>query len=35
MDKMYIPGKYIKYELVGDRLYFKEHWPIINILYRG
>lgn len=35
MDKLYIPGKFIKYELVGDRLYFKEHWPVINILYRG
>lgn len=34
-DPRYIPGKFIKYERVGDMLYFdRPHGPII-ILYRG
>ena len=35
MDKLYAPGKFIKYEIVGDKMYFTDHWPIIRILYRG
>ena len=32
---MYIPGKYIRYELIGDTLYFDRPYGDINILYKG
>ena len=32
---MYIPGKFIRYELVGDTLYFDRPYGDINILYKG
>lgn len=31
----YISGKYIPYERVGDTLYFQDHIPHVNILYKG
>lgn len=34
-DPMYAHGKFIKYEKVGNTLYFDRPWGIINILYRG
>lgn len=32
---LYLPGKLIRYELVGDRLYFDRPYGRINILYKG
>lgn len=34
-DPMYISGKYIRYERVGDMLYFDRPHGHINILYKG
>lgn len=34
-DPLYQSGKFLKYERVGDVLYFDKHYPKINILYRG
>lgn len=34
-DPMYISGKYIRYEKVGDTLYFEKPYGHINILYKG
>lgn len=34
-DPMYLPGKYIRYERVGDKLYFDRPHDHINILYKG
>lgn len=34
-DPMYLPGKYIRYERVGDMLYFDRPHGHINILYKG
>lgn len=31
----YIPGKLLKYEQVGDKLYFAHNYGTINILYKG
>lgn len=31
----YIPGKMLKYEQVGDKLYFTHNYGKINILYKG
>lgn len=31
----YISGKYLKYELSGDRLYFDRNYGTVNILYKG
>ena len=34
-DPLYASGKFIKYERVGDMLYFDKPYGEINILYRG
>lgn len=34
-DPLYAPGKFIRYERVGDMLYFDRPHGKINILYRG
>ncbi len=34
-DSLYIPGKLLKYEQVGDKLYFTHNYGTVNILYRG
>lgn len=34
-DPLYIQGKFIKYERVGNTLYFDDTYGMINILYRG
>lgn len=31
----YMPGKLLKYEQVGDKLYFAHNYGRVNILYRG
>lgn len=31
----YISGKLVKYERVGNNIYFTENYPIVNILYKG
>jgi hypothetical protein len=31
----YIPGKLLKYEKVGDKLYFTHNYGKVNILYKG
>ena len=32
---LYAPGKFVKYERVGDNLYFDQPYGKINILYKG
>lgn len=32
---LYISGKYIPYERIGNTLYFTQHYPKISILYKG
>ena len=32
---LYIPGKYVKYKELGDRIYFTEPFKNLNILYKG
>jgi hypothetical protein len=34
-DPLYIRGKFVKYEQVGDKLYFSGPYGSINILYKG
>lgn len=34
-DPMYISGKFIKYEQVGDKLYFDKPYGKVTILYKG
>lgn len=34
-NEFYIPGKYVKYQEVGDRIYFTEPFPEVNILYKS
>lgn len=34
-SKYYLPGKLLKYEQVGDKLYFTHNYGRINILYKG
>lgn len=34
-NPLYTHGKFLKYERVGNTLYFDKHYPKINILYRG
>ena len=34
-NELYIPGKYVKYKELGDKLYFTEGFPKVNILYKG
>ena len=31
----YLPGKILKYEQVGDKLYFAHNYGTINVLYKG
>jgi hypothetical protein len=31
----YIPGKLLKYEKIGDKLYFTRDYGTVNILYKG
>lgn len=35
MDPLYQPGKYLKYEQVGDTLYFDRPYGLVGILYYG
>jgi hypothetical protein len=32
---MYIPGKLVNYEKVGEKLYFPVRYSQVNILYKG
>lgn len=34
-NELYIPGKYVKFKELGDRVYFTEPFPMVNILYKG
>lgn len=34
-NELYIPGKYVKFREIGDKLYFTEPFHLINILYKG
>lgn len=34
-DPLYISGTYLKYEQVGDKLYFPHNYGSVNILYKG
>ena len=31
----YLPGKILKYEQVGDKLYFTHNYGTVNVLYKG
>lgn len=35
LDPLYQPGKYLKYEQVGNTLYFDRPYGLVGILYRG
>lgn len=34
-NHLYIPGKFVKYQELGDRIYFTEPFSAVNILYKG
>lgn len=34
-DPLYMSGKYLKYEQVGDKLYFDRNYGAVNVLYKG
>ncbi len=34
-NELYIPGKFVKYKELGNRIYFTEPYPEVNILYKG
>jgi len=34
-NELYIPGKFVKYKELGDRIYFTEPYREVNILYKG
>ncbi len=34
-SSFYIPGKLLKYEQVGDKLYFTKNYGKVNVLYKG
>ena len=34
-NSLYMSGKLINYNQIGDRLYFTEQYPAVNILYKG
>lgn len=34
-NELYIPGKYVKFKELGDKVYFTEPFPEVNILYKG
>lgn len=35
MDSQYISGKFVKFDEVGDRIYFKEPFKSVNLLYKA
>ena len=34
-NALYIPGKFVKYRELGDRIYFTEPYRELNLLYKG
>ena len=34
-NPLYIPGKLLKYEKIGNKLYFQHNYGVVNILYKG
>lgn len=34
-NPLYMPGKFLKYEQVGDKLYFDRNYGTVNVLYKG
>lgn len=34
-SQFYLPGKVLKYEQVGDKLYFTHNYGVVNVLYKG
>lgn len=34
-DPLYMSGKFLKYEQVGDKLYFDRNYGTVNVLYKG
>lgn len=34
-NELYIPGKYVKYKELGDKIFFTEPYPVVNVLYKG
>lgn len=34
-NELYIPGKFVKYKELGDRIYFTEPYKQLNLLYKG
>lgn len=34
-NELYIPGKFVKYKELDDKVYFTENFPVVNILYKG
>lgn len=34
-NELYIPGKYVKYKELGDKIYFTEPFSIVTILYKS
>lgn len=34
-NEHYIPGKFVKYKELGDRIYFTEPYAEVNVLYKG
>lgn len=34
-NELYIPGKFVKYKELGNRIYFTEPFSEVNILYKG
>lgn len=34
-DSLYLPGRYVHYYEQGDRIYFTEVYPEVNVLYKG
>lgn len=35
LNDHYLSGEFIKYRQLGDRLYFTNYYPVINVLYKG
>lgn len=34
-NSLYLPGKLVSYRELGDKIYFKDLYPEVNILYKG
>jgi len=34
-NELYIPGKFVKYKELGDKIFFTEPYPVVNVLYKG